>query len=309
MGTNRKDQIALLRGGFNPSRQVSSRSLRVLVSPISILPTNLCHFDYAYSSLFLHRERDEDILNFWLDVQQHENLCRAYFRDVRKFGRTIKEDWPEYWDCARRRGSIYGTVVDNDPQTATERGTTSTSQPLAEEDSQNVIENPSPRMASATPATVTGDEDGQQQPHSSTISLSGRAPTTILIITRKDLITSAERIFRRYLFPGNTENHNIYIPPELLIPSVLLAGGGGPKFREEGYLVAQVPDLFHAQKEYCFTVMEQDAFPRFLRSRIPGSFIPLSPLGRVIVQRRITAVRELFSALGPREVQGVKSGD
>ena len=49
-------------------------------------------------SLFLQREGAEDILDFWLDVQQHENLCRAYFKDVRKSGRTIKEDWPEYWD-------------------------------------------------------------------------------------------------------------------------------------------------------------------------------------------------------------------
>ncbi|KAJ3509568.1 hypothetical protein NLJ89_g5152 [Agrocybe chaxingu] len=59
--------------------------------------------------LFLQREGAEDILDFWLDVQQHENLCRAYFKDVRKSGRTIKDDWPHYWDYARRRGSIYGT--------------------------------------------------------------------------------------------------------------------------------------------------------------------------------------------------------
>ena len=62
-------------------------------------------------SLFLQREGAEDILDFWLDVQQHENLCRAYFKDVRKSGKTIREDWPQYWEYARRRGSIYGTVV------------------------------------------------------------------------------------------------------------------------------------------------------------------------------------------------------
>ncbi|KAG8712457.1 Bud site selection protein, Revert to axial protein 1, partial [Ceratobasidium sp. 395] len=61
--------------------------------------------------LFLQREGAEDVLDFWLDVQQHENLCRAYFKDVRKSGRTIREDWPQYWEYARRRGSIYGHVV------------------------------------------------------------------------------------------------------------------------------------------------------------------------------------------------------
>ncbi|KZV76752.1 hypothetical protein PENSPDRAFT_342331 [Peniophora sp. CONT] len=32
--------------------------------------------------LFLQREGNEDILDFWLDVQQHENLRRAHFKDV-----------------------------------------------------------------------------------------------------------------------------------------------------------------------------------------------------------------------------------
>jgi hypothetical protein len=28
----------------------------------------------------LQRESAEDALDFWLDVQQHENLCKAYFK-------------------------------------------------------------------------------------------------------------------------------------------------------------------------------------------------------------------------------------
>jgi hypothetical protein len=46
-----------------------------------------------------------------MDIQQHENLCRTYFKDVRKSGRTINEDWPQCWDYVRHRGSIYGMVV------------------------------------------------------------------------------------------------------------------------------------------------------------------------------------------------------
>lgn len=30
--------------------------------------------------IFLQRENSEDVLDFWLDVQQHENLCKAYFK-------------------------------------------------------------------------------------------------------------------------------------------------------------------------------------------------------------------------------------
>lgn len=65
---------------------------------------------YCYY-LFLQREGSEDTLDFWLDVQQHENLCRAYFKDLRKSGRNVKEDWPRFHKYALSRGSIYSGVA------------------------------------------------------------------------------------------------------------------------------------------------------------------------------------------------------
>ncbi|TFK60651.1 hypothetical protein BDN72DRAFT_828762 [Pluteus cervinus] len=269
--------------------------------------------------LFLQREGAEDILDFWLDVQQHENLCRAYFKDVRKSGRTIKEDWPQYWDYARRRGSIYGTVVGLHPDAATKRSTTSTAEMLSDQDRRNLAgsstndekgrRSPSPRpptaglsehtrVASASPA------DPYDNPRSTTpFSLSGRTPTLFNIkrasraptviprsapITRLNLIASAERIFYRYLSPaGNTvnatENHEIYLPPSLRIHSFPLSSSQDPKTQTELNMMAQIPDMFHAQKEYCFRAMEQDAFPRFLRSKAFGNLTPVSALVRLIV--------------------------
>lgn len=46
--------------------------------------------------------------------------------------------------------------------------------------------------------------------------------------------------------------------------------------------MAQVPDMFHAQKEYCFRAMEQDAFPRFLRAKAFGNLTPVSALVRLV---------------------------
>ncbi len=60
--------------------------------------------------LFLQREGAEDALDFWLDVQQHENLCRAYFKDLRRSGRSVRADWPAYAQQARLSGSIYNRV-------------------------------------------------------------------------------------------------------------------------------------------------------------------------------------------------------
>jgi len=49
----------------------------------------------------LQREGAEDVLDFWLDVQQHENLCRAYFKDLKRSGKAVKDEWPQYYDFAR----------------------------------------------------------------------------------------------------------------------------------------------------------------------------------------------------------------
>ena len=240
-------------------------------------------------------------------MQQHENLCRAYFKDVRKSGRTIREDWPEYWDYARRRGSIYGTVVGLNPHTGTKRSTASTGEMLSEQDRLNLAaagdekaaRSPSPRMTSVSPGvTAVGTTE---PPRSTTpFSLSGRTPTlfkrasrapTVIprsqAITRQDLIASAERIYYRYLSPagtapGSNENHEIYLPPALRIHSFPLSSTHEPKSQSDISLMAQIPDMFHAQKEYCYRAMEQDAFPRFLRAKAFGNLTPVSALVRLI---------------------------
>lgn len=240
-------------------------------------------------------------------MQQHENLCRAYFKDVRKSGRAIRDDWPEYWDYARRRGSIYGTVVGLNPHTGTKRSTASTGEMLSEQDRHNLAtvgdekygtaRSPSPRITSVSPGTVVASEP----PRSTTpFSLSGRTPTlfkrasrapTIIprsaAITRQDLIASAERIYYRYLSPagntpGSAENHEIYLPPALRVHTFPLSSSHEPKTQAETSLMAQIPDMFHAQKEYCFRAMEQDAFPRFLRAKAFGNLTPVSALVRLI---------------------------
>ncbi|EJD08505.1 uncharacterized protein FOMMEDRAFT_101926 [Fomitiporia mediterranea MF3/22] len=273
--------------------------------------------------LFLQREGSEDILDFWLDVQQHENLCRAYFKDVRKSGRTIKEDWPQYWDYARRRGSIYGTVVGMGGNTrggdmGTKRSTGSTGEMLAERerfDQHDEKERAGERSTSPRSVTpgmqekerfqATSPNDQPDPPRSSTpFSLSGRisalhrrasrAPTIIprtAAVSRMDLIASAERIYFRYLSPPThatmaadpSQNHEIYLPPALRIHSFMLSSTREPKTHDELNAMAQIPDMFHAQKEYCFRAMEQDAYPRFLRAKAFGNLTPVSALVRLVL--------------------------
>ena len=290
-----------------PLTRIHSSLARVCVVSPSPYSSIILH----HRSLFLQREGAEDILDFWLDVQQHENLCRAYFKDVRKSGRTIREDWPEYWEYARRRGSTYGTVVGGQP--GAKRSTASTAEMAAEmQEKRGTTErstSPDPRLlASISPATAVGTDlehalssaAAAQPPRSSTpFSLGKRTPTffsrrtsrapTIIPrsspITRTNLVESAERIFLRYLSPegtspGGGESHEIYLPPALRVHTFPLSNLTGSAADQAA--MAQVPDMFHAQKEYCFRAMEQDAFPRFLRSKAFGNLTPMSALVRLV---------------------------
>lgn len=116
-----------------------------------------------------------------------------------------------------------------------------------------------------------------------------RAPTILhrdAAITRSDLIASAERIFARYLVPG--ADKEVYLPPALRIndfplSSHALPSPTSPAYETESAALAQVPDMFHNQKEYVFRAMEQDAFPRFLRAKAFGNLTPVSALVRLCV--------------------------
>ena len=104
-------------------------------------------------------------------------------------------------------------------------------------------------------------------------------------ISRSDLVASAERIFLRYLSPVGTspnsgESHEIYLPPALRVHSSPLSNATSST--ADRAALAQVPDMFHAQKEYCFRAMEQDAFSRFLRSKAFGNLTPMSALVRLV---------------------------
>lgn len=238
---------------------------------------------------------------------------------MRKSGRTIREDWPQYWDYARRRGSIYGTVVGlgastpRDGGLGTKRSTASTGEMLSDNE-KNALSRAGEEKEryggrSVSPGVafdkrIGSPSEAHDPPRSTTpFSLSGRtsalnkrasrAPTIIprsSAITRLDLVASAERIFFRYLSPASNninadpgQNHEIYLPPSLRIHSFPLSSTTEPRSAGEMNSLAQIPDMFHAQKEYCFRAMEQDAYPRFLRAKAFGNLTPVSALVRLVL--------------------------
>jgi len=249
---------------------------------------------YCYY-LFLQREGSEDSLDFWLDVQQHENLCRAYFKDLRKTGRHVREDWPGYYREARERGSIYTRVTGielerdyGDEKEEMEEGTVNGGNGYNDRASDGEWNDLPP------PGQPWLQGDADQSGRQSSLSRAERrsnlfkrgsiAPTVMsrtTAISRLDLVASAERIYARYLLPGSEKE--IYLPPQLRINSFPLSSSTAPDDRDEEQqqALARVPDMFHSQKEYVFRTMEADVFPRFLRAKAFGNLTPVSALVRL----------------------------
>ncbi|WWD21919.1 hypothetical protein CI109_106407 [Kwoniella shandongensis] len=250
--------------------------------------------------IFLQRESSEDALDFWLDVQQHENMCKAYFKDLRRSGRSVQEDWPEFAAHARTNGSHFSPLLSlpsepNSPNPALSpdpdnMGGARSPSPLARE--RRDTESHGAAHPNFSP-TMAGGEFGSQGPRaprdrpSTTpsgrgMSLRGKwterrskAPTVIArdrAIEKAALVESAERIYLRYLLPG--AEREIYLPPSLRVNNFPISNG-----TEASPLI---PDLYHAQKVYIFKALEQDAFPRFLRAKAFGNLTPLGSFVRLI---------------------------
>ncbi|KAM0790982.1 hypothetical protein ACM66B_004283 [Microbotryomycetes sp. NB124-2] len=225
---------------------------------------------YCYY-LFLQREGSEDSLDFWLDVQQHENLCRAYFKDLRKSGRPVKDDWPRYYEYARTRGSIYGPVTGirrgegsseyerftqpDSPQTSehaekVDKGSAvSLSVDRGDHSSElarNQMRTPTPNsqlQPNRYPLSPTlralyshDDENAAGQTTSNKRRQSAPAQPYIMrdaAINRTDLIASAERIYSRYLMPGAEKE--VYLPPALRVHDFPLSSAVLPTVSHPDY--------------------------------------------------------------------------
>lgn len=331
---------------------------------------------YCYY-LFLQREGAADMLDFWLDVHQHENLVRAYFKDLQLHGRSVREEWPRYYEVAKKRGSLWNglngvtqdavdeeeeeehheqddpgdddhsvninnssssmgrgesdekaelgakqqrrrrdTLGVDDEMDAAERARwlQRTPSPTSNGPRPNFSANFSPTLKALYPhdrelhtpspagglssVAMSSNNPTHSSARSGRLSLSGissvRAKNSSTLpyiqrdsaITRTDLIASAERIYTMYLQPNAIRE--IYLPNVLRIDDFPIASGqlphtySEPKYDVESETLARVPDMFHSQKEWCFRAMEQDSFPRFLRSKAFGNLTPISAMIRLV---------------------------
>ncbi|ORX36163.1 RGS domain-containing protein [Kockovaella imperatae] len=299
------------QGSSNSERRMSSRYLKLERLPTlqEVLDRRTrAPLDLFCFYIFLQRESAEDALDFWLDVQQHENMCKAYFKDLRRSGRSVQDDWPEFATYARTNGSHFSPMLSLAPGASDDDAHfSSTSSGLPRKSSELMVP-VSPRPLSPTSPAMRERRDTESHgpdPRSSQLSAAeeigigrppikdrpghtggapsrqpsrwargSRIPTVIQrerAIEKAALVESAERIYLRYLLPG--AEREIYLPPSLRLNNFPISS------KEASPLI---PDLFHNQKVYIFRALEQDAFPRFLRAKAFGNLTPLGCFARLV---------------------------
>ncbi|KAL1408145.1 Bud site selection protein, Revert to axial protein 1 [Vanrija albida] len=238
--------------------------------------------------IFLQRESSEDALDFWLDVQQHENLCKAYFKDLKRSGRTVDEDWPEFANYARRNGSYMTPMLDLSGSGSAEhvaparRSSELVADSLRGLSSPDLLYDPNNPQHGAGPGAGRVSAASQlshperEKNSRNWAARKSRAPTVFArdrAIEKHALVESAERIYLRYLLPG--AEREVYLPTALRLSNFPVSS--------EGHTSPLIPDLFHAQKLYIFRALEQDAFPRFLRAKAFGNLTPMSSFVRLVL--------------------------
>ena len=207
-------------------------------------------------------------MDFWLDVQQHENMCKAYFKvsadskfrallkaathtsvseltcmpdlqDLRRSGRAIQEDWPEFAIYARTNGSHFAPLLTPPSEPSTPilpdslgrtpdpmgpspmpitRSTSPLGSPLMRDRRDTESLGPRTAFSPVMPEETHRDRPGMA-PSGRMNGKRGRserrskAPTVIArdrAIEKAALVEGAERIYLRYLLPG--AEREIYLP-------------------------------------------------------------------------------------------------
>lgn len=244
-------------------------------------------------------------------------LSRANVQDLRRSGRPVAEDWPEFAQYARSNGSYITPYLNLNEAVGDERDEVSPEtegwghgQQLQQQQQQQqqTTERSQDELAPLPPAHTRGHDDSsplaspvvqspllEESVHGSHTSLPGvRGRTSRASLrgwaqrkaTRAPTVFARDRAIEKQALVDSAERIYLrYLLPgaerEIYLPPALRMTNF--PVSENGHVSPQIPDLFHAQKLFIFRALEQDAFPRFLRAKAFGNLTPMSSLLHLIL--------------------------
>lgn len=240
-------------------------------------PVDLFNF-YIYMR---DREQSEDILDFWLDVKQHENICAAYVAQLRRAGLLDKNEDSEYspqtWSRYSRQDR-FSTIRSRAPFTKESN--------QSSPESENIPFHSAPGQDSPrnVPLPPSPAEPPEPKPHQSQFHEEFKdssdekinrsaSPAKGANPTRQDLRLSSDRIYYQYLVPGS-EKEIIALLPNHIVAFVRQAVE--IENRDD-------PGIYTEAKDYIFRLMEQEAYPRFLQAKAFENLTPLGALIRLVI--------------------------
>ncbi|POG64230.1 hypothetical protein GLOIN_2v1678052 [Rhizophagus irregularis DAOM 181602=DAOM 197198] len=205
------------------------------------------------------RENTSEYLDFYLDVLEHEILCKAYVKDLKKLGLDVNIEYPEYERFrpgTSKNGndkSKYNTFISVD--SSVRRYLSSSSR-----GSNNTYTSGGFRNSVRSNKTnITSSFHNRERP-----------------FTRDELRESAERIYFKYIFEGSEKEIILSRDIREKITHAIEEEGISQHKRDD-------PWIYYEAKKEIFTFMESEPFPRFLKCRAFGNMSQLQIIMRLFI--------------------------
>ncbi|CAG8708799.1 15880_t:CDS:2, partial [Cetraspora pellucida] len=275
---------------------------------------------YNFYLYMRDREQASEYLDFYLDVLEHENICKAFVKDVKKLGLDINIEYPEYEryrpaGIAPEKGKLSRLSVATSNDGGVQRQlsassresniTNSTggvfdtpSRPESPYSGQHIID-----IATASKASrFTRHRDSVRSNKTNTttgnLSFYGRERP----FTKEDLRESAERIYYRYINEDSEKEIELSDHTREKIRLIFEEESGTLNKRAD-------PWIFYEAKREIFEFMQREHFPRFLEARAFGNMNILQTMLRLVLGLFFlfigfaTALSLIFLNVEPRAVR------
>ncbi|KAJ1675425.1 Bud site selection protein, Revert to axial protein 1, partial [Spiromyces aspiralis] len=234
---------------------------------------------YHYFTYLRDVERCENILEFWLDLSAHEELCRIYVKQLD----YNSPDHSQNHASANDHSSGDPDVGMAEPilplyyvsKRILEAGAGVDGKRASNHFNFDITNDPHlTEVSRQTALAATGPAPRCTQHRFCRIpwpSLAGSNEKHVMEITRDTIRTSAENLYYRYLVDAS--------PREISIPDSIRNPIGEALEQDDRI----DPEIFHLAKRHVYHILRDESFPRFLRDCAQYNITPWSPLPRIAV--------------------------
>ncbi|KAI8334102.1 hypothetical protein BD560DRAFT_414656 [Blakeslea trispora] len=218
---------------------------------------------YNFYIIMRDRLKMEEVLDFYLDLQHHEQLWKRYVKAMHRTGHLSEMDLSEGYASPRVLSRL-SYNPDNQSYFAPSIVSSPSPQPPERENFSLPIYDKNRTMLSPTNGSILTDGAGDR---SQTTPGGRRVPS------RKEIADSSQRLLLRYLVPSATKEVT-QLPSDLVV--ALRKELEKPDPRDD-------PLLFQEAKDYLFEYMQRQAYPKFLRLKVWGNITLYQQLGRFVL--------------------------